>query len=359
MAKKEFNSFWGNMHLDEGSIEEPAAQTTPPAPDVDTPPADPQPDKTPAAPPAAPPSVDPIEPPAGEGEEYEFTEDDVSKAYTMIEEVLDIPDEEDFDSTPSGIADAVAYTIRKKEEEFINNLPGDVKGLYDHIQAGNDVGSYVGSNSTVTWDKFDLSNEDNQVQALTALLKSQGMSQEDIQEEVDDAKDLGKLDRKAATAVKTLSKQEKTASEAKATAAAKATADATESRQLEIAGVRKSIDDLEEIAGFKPDDAKKKEFQDYIFKVNPRTGKTQMQENMGSSDRRMTIAFLDFVNYTKADMEKSVKTDLTKTRRKKLTRYSDKGLQNTGVSVKGTPKKGGSKVAFPSIFGTQEIEVED
>ena len=82
-----------------------------------------------------------------------------------------------------------------------------------------------------------------------------------------------------------------------------------------------------------------------------------MQENMSSEDRRMNIAFLDFVDYTKADLKKEVQTEVTKTRKKKLTRYSDKGVRGSNSSKSVTTKtdvnKG--KVVFPSMFSIDGV----
>ena len=136
---------------------------------------------------------------------------------------------------------------------------------------------------------------------------------------------------------------------------------ALKQQKEEISKIEKTIDEADEYAGFKLDEKKKKAFKDYLFKVNPRTGKTQMQENMMNADRKLTVAFLDFVNYSKADLEKEVASGLTKDRKKKLARFTDKNVANVNGSKSVTTKTNTNrgKIKFPTIFGNTSIELED
>jgi hypothetical protein len=101
-------------------------------------------------------------------------------------------------------------------------------------------------------------------------------------------------------------------------------------------------------------------FKDYLFKPAPRTGKTKMQENMADENRRLRIAFLDYMDYNKKDITKAITTDLTRTHRKKLTRFSSTGIKNkNGVSIKARTDNKSGTIKFPTLFGNSEITVED
>ena len=86
-----------------------------------------------------------------------------------------------------------------------------------------------------------------------------------------------------------------------------------------------------------------------------------MQQNMADDSRRLQIAFMDFINYNKEDISKEISTGLTKTRKKKLARYSDKSVSNanSSASVKTKTNAGKGKIKFPTIFGNSTIEIED
>lgn len=284
---------------------------------------------------------------------YEYTEDDVSKAYGILEEegILELGEDDEFEATTTGLADAVAATVRHKLEKEIAAIPPVVQEFYAHVTKGGNASSFTPSSATIGWADADLEVESNQDAALKTLYLNQGMTEEEAVDALADIPEEKKAHR-AEIARNTLARQEESQKAAK-TQAQKAAEKAEEDKaKQEVEDIKKNIRGMKSLAGFELDDDRKQEFEDYLFKVNPRTGKTQMQENMAQADRRLTIAMLDFVNYTKADLEKEVATKLTKNRKKKLSRYTDKGVKNlkANMTVKeGVDSKKG-KLVFPSIF---------
>lgn len=364
MAK--FNSIWGD--LDVGSVtpkEEEEGKKKP--------------EETLEDPPAGTPSAgeeeeeeevlennDKDKPNGGEEEEEEeeivFEEDDVNKAFTMLQDegVLDLKEDDEFEATTAGLGDAVAATVRNKLQAEISKIPPEVQQFYAHVMEGNDPETFKVQKS-LNWEDVDSEDEAVQENALRQLYASQGMSKEDIEEEIEDIKTSGKLEKKSSAAISVLIKNQKDSEKARAKAIKDKEAADEKARLADIKELEDTIDSTEEIAGFKLDDKRRKGFKDYLMKINPRTGKTQMQENMADEDRKLKIAFLDFVNYTKADLSKEEATKLTKTRKKKLSRYTDKGMANKNNSATVKTKADGNKgkIKFPSIFGNQTIEVED
>lgn len=297
-----------------------------------------------------------------EEEEYEFTEDDVNKAFTILDEegVLEISEEDDFDASPKGLADAVAATVRKKFQAEIGKIPPVVQQFYSHVVGGNDISSFTPDVPT-DWEKVKLETEDEQKATYEALLRAQGLEPDEIKEEIEDAVASQRLESKSRRALKVLIKDdEKNKAKREAAEAEEAKKEANRLKS-EVDEIKKSIDDSDDFAGFKLDAKRKKEFKEYLFKVDPRTGKTQQQQNMADKKRRMTISFLDFMEYNKEDLEKSVKTDLTRKRNKKLRRYTDSKVagSNSGKSVVTKVDKNRGKLNIPSIFGSNTIEIED
>lgn len=279
----------------------------------------------------------------------------------MLDEegVLDISDEDELEQTPKGLADAIAITIRNKVEKEFKSIPPVVKDFYDHIMEGNSPAEFKAGESHIDWSEVSDSDDSLKVMALKILYKKQGMSDEDIHEEIEEITSSNKLDKKGVAAIDVLAKQQLEDADKEAEKRAKEEAAFEKQRETEINELKSTIDSSKEIAGFELDDSKRKAFKDYLFKVDPRTGKTQMQENMASEERRMTIAFLDFVNYNKSDLKKEVTTSLTKTRKKQLSKYTDKNLKNTNTATVKTQNNKSGSIKFPSIFGTQKIEIED
>lgn len=373
MAK--FKSIWGD--IDVGKVTPaPEPSGNPPADPAPAEPANPKPDVAdPVEPnPTEPAAVivkkkeDPEPDPApadpnAEPVDLEYSEEDIEKAYNLLidQGVLPEPGEDDdFDVSPEGIADAAAAAIRKSVADELSATPDSVQQFYSHVINGGDPAAFE-YKGEILWSEVNMESEKNQEAALLQLYVNQGMTQEDAEEEVADVKAAGKLAKKSAIAQDALIKKQTEIHAARDEAKAKQQKENEAKVQAEIDEINKFIDDSDEIAGFKLDDKKRKAFKSYLFTAKARTGKTQMQENMASEDRRMRIAFLDFIDYNKEDLEKEVTSSLTKKRKKRLARFSDKGVRSTNSSktVKTDVNSKKGKVKFPTIFGTSSIEVED
>lgn len=374
-----FKTIWGDMEVNSVTPAEPKKDEeveTPPAPGTeDTPPEPPKKDEdTPPTPPTKETEEEegtegatPPEPPKKDEDpedEYEFTEDDVSKAYTMLldEDVLELDEDAEFDSTPAGLADAVAATVRKKLADEISAIPPVVQQFYAHVMDGKNPKEFevpIESN----WGEMLQTDEANQKAAYAEFLRRQNVEESAIADEVADAVERGVLDKKASVAFSSLISQQEKLDQARAEREKKVQKEAEDKRKQEIEQLNKTIDDMDEFAGFKLDDKKKSAFKDYLFKQNPRDGKTQMQKNMNDADRRLRLAFLDFMDYNRKDFEKDITTKVTKTRKKRLSRYSDQGTGNKNssrvVKTKEQANRNKGRIKFPTIFGNQEIEVED
>lgn len=300
-------------------------------------------------------------PEGAEEEELSEEEETIQNAYTMLldEGVLKEEEADDFELTPAGMADKIAASIRDGIQEELTNTPDSVRAYYNHVMGGGDESSFT-YQQTTNWAEVNIEDSiENQKVAFKQHLINTGVSEADATEEVAEAEENGRLEKKATVAKAALIKQDET--QATARAAAKTATDKTAAEKVskEVDKIEKFIDTATEIAGFKLDDKKRKAFKKYIFHKNPRSGKTQMDENMTNEDRRMTVAFLDFVNFTKADLTKEVAAGLTKARKKKLSRHTSTGMASTNSSKSLKTKTASTgKLKIPSFFGVK-TEAED
>jgi hypothetical protein len=286
----------------------------------------------------------------------DFSEDELDRTFQFLDSqgILDLDDDEEFDATPEGIASAVATTIRKRVDAEFAGAPEAVKGLYNHLRAGKDIQDFDFVAPQDAWSEMNEDDEDNKKMAVAEFLILQGVDPEDVDEEVADLFESGKLDKKAELAFKTLIKKEGTDKTAKTEAKALSDKAAEDKAIQEIEDIKTKIDSAETMANFKMTDERKAAFKDYLFKENKKTGKSQFQENMNSEDRKLKIAFMDFVEFTQDDITKELSTDLTKSRAKKLTRFRNARTENKNSSAQTVTsgkeaKKGTMKI--PSIFG--------
>jgi len=282
-----------------------------------------------------------------------YSDEQLDSTFELLDSqgILDLDDEEEVDATPEGIAAAVATSIRRGIDKGLSEAPESVKRLYTHLQGGGSEEDFEFIKAVEPWSEMNEDDEDNQRLALTEFYLSQEMTLEEAEEEVEDVIASGKLERKSATAFKSLIAKEAATKVARQEATAATSKANNKKADDEIAALKTKIKGIDSIAGFKMTDVRKKEFEDYLFKVDGKTGKTQLQRNMSDEDRKLKIAFLDYVEFNQADITKEVENTLTQTRKRKLTRYSSKTAANSNSSItvkKDVVNKG--KIVFPSIF---------
>lgn len=303
---------------------------------------------------AAPASTATVEDPV-----IEFSEEDAEKAFALLDAqgVLNIDDDEEFDATPEGIAGAVAASIRKGVEDSLANAPEAVKKLYLHLTSGNDESTFVFPDPPIKWADVDQEDEDVKKDAVEEFLRMQGLTDDEIEEELEDIISSDKLDKKASLAFKALEKRDEETEAKKAQQKSAAEQARIKAVEEEIKKVKEKISSIDEIAGFKMTDKRRAEFENYLFKVDKKTGLTQLQKNMQDEERKLKIAFLDFVEFNKEDIKTEVNTEVVTDRKRKLSRQTRRGVANTNSSVTVAKDKNTSgKLVIPSIFSAPRTE---
>jgi len=239
--------------------------------------------------------------------------------------------EEEFDLTPEGISKMMetGFTqMRERYEATIEQLK---------TQAATPSEEYK------PIEDYDLNNESDQEDLYRLHLKQQGFEDDEIAEEVEEAKSLDKLGIRAAKASKALTILEDKDKKAKEKAAEQSKQEAIEAGKAQRQKLETSIDALDDVMGFKFNDKQKAAFKDYLFKPNPRTGKTQAQEN-NSYERQLRLAALDFVDFNKDDFTASVESEVNKKQFKRESRFKSTGAKTGGKTKRAEITKGSDTV---------------
>lgn len=172
-------------------------------------------------------------------------------------------------------------------------------------------------------------------------LRSTGYTQEEIDEKITDAVTNSTLTKEATIAKRVLVDKETKAIESAKAEKVRKTEDGAKKVTEAIAEIKQTIMDTDEISGFKLDDKTKASFTDYLFKRGA-DGKTESQRAGTDEERRIRLAFLDFVDYNKADFDIKAKTDASRAFKKSKSRFTDTNAAVKGKSVKETDENEGT-----------------
>ena len=270
-------------------------------------------------------------------------------------EILDL--DEDFDATEQGLIDAFEKSISGRVNEEINSfqqtLPQDGKELLAHLMNGGRVSDFTNAYSGTDVLGLDISGdkEQNQRAVLIEFLKLRGDSSEEIQETLNDYKDLGKLGKQAEKAKNRLAEYH--TNQRKHLAAKQ-----EESKKLQeqkrvdvINSIQETITDSQEIKGFPLSRKHKKDLVSYMTNANVKITGADGQPNYVTKFQADEMeASQDINDFILRAYLRMTSFDLSGTKKKAVSNYSSKlksALQNkksmTDTKAKLSNKGGGSK----------------
>ena len=274
---------------------------------------------------------------------------------TLAKELIEkgiLEEAEELEDSEEGFAKVINKTVEAKVEEWVNEIPEDYRNILDHLRAGGDVNSYVQSRQTIDYDNLDFKNEQVQTALVKAELAQQGHTEEEIEEKLTDLRDLDKMEKEATRAARIFSQQQaeriKAADEEIEAKLKKQEDDALK----EVEDVSNTIDQMDEIVGFKLTPKRKEAFKKYLFDVDE-NGETEASKASKGMENRIKLYFMDFINYDFSDLQKSVTTKKTKDLSKILSRYKDDNTKSKGVDVKEQPPVNDPdtfELKLPSMF---------
>ncbi len=239
--------------------------------------------------------------------------------------ILDLTDEDKVESEDD-LDKVVGKTIKNGIEGYKQSIPEDGQKFLEFIENGGNPSDfhkyYYGEAS---FEDFAIEDEDSQKHVIKEALKLEGFTDEEIQDEINDIVDLGKLEKKAGTYLNKLKKVEK---EQKAALldAQKAYASQEEARRLqEWKDFEDGLRNRETLGGFKITQKMKDDLWDYMAKpLNKKTGETQYQRDSKENlDARYMFAYLLKNKWSIKDLERQVETKQVSKLKDKLINYSD------------------------------------
>ena len=210
------------------------------------------------------------------------------------EGILSLKDDDKIE-TEEDLFNVVKREKQNAVDSYKNSKPEDVQKFLEFVDNGgnpSDFHKYYYSDGS--FEDFNIDNEDNQKYVIEQDLRIQGYTDEEIEEEINDASDLGKLEKKANTSLKKLQKLEsdnkKMLVEAQKAYAARQEAE----REEQWNAFKKGLFDKDEIGGFKFSPKMKNDTWDYMTKpISRKDPRTQYQIDMDENpDARYIYAYL-------------------------------------------------------------------
>ena len=229
-----------------------------------------------------------------------------------------IPEGKLYEPTPEGLKELIKDSIEvhkaKLEQEYADRFANK-------------------ESNTFKFGELDAEDEEHAEVLLRNYYKKTDWDDEEIEEKIQVLKELGDLTKDAKAAQRFLKKEEDREEREANAERERAERAELESQEAFISDIKKQIDTVEEIVGFKPDKKAREDFKDFLFKTG-KSGKTKAQELAEDPNHRLRVAWMEFIDFRKEDMEKGIRTELANGQAKKASRFTETSMQGKGTSIK-------------------------
>ena len=244
--------------------------------------------------------------------------------YLKDEGVVDFTEDE-FEDSEEGLVKVIQSEINKGVEKYKEELPPLAQEFIDYIDKGGDPANFVKATSDVDFSQIDpkvIDGKENlQKQLVAELMRREGYSQEDISQDVQDFVDGGLIAKRANRALSKLKSLQATERKSLLADQEKANKAQKEEHDNFLTSLKEDIDTREEIAGFPIAKKHRKDFYDYITKVDRKTGKTKLvSDSEADKDSQIKMAWLYYNKFDFSKVEKKARTKATSSLRANLER---------------------------------------
>ena len=279
---------------------------------------------------------------------------DIVKAFEDItssledEELLFVPEDKQYEPTPAGFKEM----LKDNAEALKSKLETEFQEKLDKLKAEYE------DNNVVRVADLDPSVEEEAMAMLERYYLETGFTEDEIKEKLEEVKALDSFEKEAKVAQRFLVKQEKELETLREQKKLKEEQDKKAEIDNYVNSIKTKIDEIEEMAGFKLTPKVKSGFKDYIFKKD-KEGLTQAQRAAQDPDRRLRLAFLDYIDYNKKDVEIKVKTELANEFEKKRSRFTSTQAMSKGTTVERKESQEGLPKGFADFWNGNSTETED
>lgn len=248
----------------------------------------------------------------------EFANHMNDKGIFDMEEGAKITSEEDLEALQ-------VRQIEKGIDAYKEAIPEDGQKFLEFIQdGGNAQDFHKHYYNEVSYEEFDISSDANQEAVIRESLKLEGLSDEEVNDDIADFKDLDKMEKKAGTHLRKLQRAEKQQKKILLDTQKRYADQQDADNKKALEDFKDGLYKSDKIGDFVFTKKMKDDTWKYMMSQDKKTGKTQYQVDQEKDETaRYMMAYLMKNKWSLKDLEKTVKSKVTSDFKSKLNRFSD------------------------------------
>ena len=269
-------------------------------------------------------------------EDYETSEDEIGNEdktpYQILMEdlvergVLYADSEKEYDITEDGMEELLEDTINARlSATFEENQ--DLALLYDIVQNGGSLQDIVEMYNDVNYEDLDMTDADTRTQVVIDYYTAKGLSESRISKLIETSFDDGSFDDEVNEAYSHLVNSQRQQIQ-EYLGSLEENKRYQEEQQIEsLANLRNTINDIEEIQGFKIDKRTKDDFFNYMTQPT-KNGLTKLQEDAQDYEKQLVMAFMYYTNFNSEDLQRRATTNVSDKLSRALKSQKDNNIRS-------------------------------
>jgi hypothetical protein len=269
-------------------------------------------------------------------EDYKTSEDEIGNEdktpYQILMEdlvergVLYADSEKEYDITEDGMEELLEDTINARlSATFEENQ--DLALLYDIVQNGGSLQDIVEMYNDVNYEDLDMTDADTRTQVVIDYYTAKGLSESRISKLIETSFDDGSFDDEVNEAYSHLVNSQRQQIQ-EYLGSLEENKRYQEEQQIEsLANLRNTINDIEEIQGFKIDKRTKDDFFNYMTQPT-KNGLTKLQEDAQDYEKQLVMAFMYYTNFNSEDLQRRATTNVSDKLSKALKSQKDSNIRS-------------------------------
>jgi topoisomerase-4 subunit A len=267
-------------------------------------------------------------------EDYEDSnEDDEDKtAYQILMEdlvekgVLFADEDKEYDIDEDGIEELLDDTVNARLGSLFEENE-ELAMLYDVVQNGGSIQDVMEIYGEVNYSELDMTDAGTQEQVVIDYYTAKGLSEDRIARLIDSSKDDGTFGNEVQEAYYALVNSQRAQMQEYLDGLEQNKIDEQEYAMEQMVTLRQTINNIEEIQGFKMDKRTRDDFFSYMTQPT-RNGMTRLQEDAQDYEKQLVMAFMYYTNFNSEDMQRRATTNVSDKLSRALKSQQDSNIRS-------------------------------
>lgn len=267
-----------------------------------------------------------------EEEEGEEINDEDKTPYQILMEdlvekgVLFADEDKEYDVSEDGIQELLEDTVNARLGSLFQENE-ELAMLYDVVQNGGTIQDVMQIYGEVNYSELDMSDAGTQEQVIIDYYTAKGLSEDRIARLIESSKDDGSFGNEVQEAYSALVNSQRVQMQEYLNSLEEQKAQEEEYIREQMVTLRQTINNIEEIQGFKMDKRTRDDFFNYMT-APTKSGMTRLQEDAQDYEKQLVMAFMYYTNFNSEDLERRATNNVTDKLSKALKSQKDGNIRS-------------------------------